>query len=170
MNNKNNILPKKSVVFQVAIVLSAMMLAASAAIPSLVQTKAFAQDPIQTEVNTDVKVETDVDIIKDEADCREASDQTDQETSQSVDQQSSSDDENIPQVLTGVNTAFNVAVTPDVDLTGQCNPADQTTQGIEQSQNQQPDLEASDAYVISVNEGGNYAFDPNYSFFGTPEQ
>jgi hypothetical protein len=169
MNNKNNILSKKSVVFQVAIVLSAMMLATSAAIPSLVQTKAFAQDPIQTEVNTDVKVETDVDVIKDEADCEEASDQTDQETGQSVDQQSSSDDENIPQVLTGVNTAFNIAVTPDVDLTGQCNPADQTTQGIEQSQNQQPDLEASDAYVISVNEGRNYAFDPNYSL-GTPEQ
>ena len=169
MNNKNNILSKKSVVFQVAIVLSAMMLATSVAIPSLVQTKAFAQDPIQTEVNTDVDVETDVDIIKDEADCREASDQTDQETSQSVDQQSSSDDENIPQVLTGVNTAFNVAVTPDVDLTGQCNPADQTSQEIEQSQNLQPDLEASDAYVISVDRAGNYAFDPNYSL-GTPEQ
>ena len=168
MNNKNNILPKKSVVFQVAIVLSAMMLAASAAIPSLVQTKAFAQDPIETEVNTDVNVDTDVDVIKDEADCREASDQTDQSISQSIDEQTTSDD-GTPQVLTGVNTAFNVAVTPDVDLTGQCNPADQTTQEIEQSQDQQPDLEASDAYVISVNEAGNYAFDPNYSV-GQPEQ
>ena len=170
MNNKNNILSKKSVVFQVAIVLSAMMLATAVAIPSLVQTKAFAQDPIETEVNTDVNVDTDVDVIDDEADCRDASDQTDQEISQSIDEQTTSDDENIPQILTGVNAGFNVAVTPDIDLTGQCNPADQTSQGIEQSQNLQPDREASDAYAISVNEGRNYAFDPNYSIGGLPEQ
>ena len=168
MNNKNNILSKKSVVFQVAIVLSAVILATSVAIPSVVTTKAFAQDPIETEVNTDVNVETDVDVIDDEADCREASDQTDQQIGQSIDEQTTSDD-GTPQVLTGVNTAFNVAVTPDVDLTGQCNPADQTSQEIEQSQNLQPDLEASDAYVISVDRAGNYAFDPNYSL-GTPEQ
>ena len=162
MNNKNNILSKKSVVFQVAIVLSAMMLATSAAIPSLVQTEAFAQDPIATEVNNDVDVETDVDIIDDEADCDEASDQTDQNTVQSIDEQTTSDNENIPQVLTGVNTAVNVAVTPDVDLTGQCSPADQTNQEIEQSQNLQPDSEASDAYTTSVNYGRNIAVDPNY--------
>ena len=162
MNNKNNILSKKSVVFQVAIVLSAMMLATSAAIPSLVQTEAFAQDPIATEVNNDVDVETDVDIIDDEADCEEASDQTDQNTVQSIDEQTTSDNENIPQVLTGVNTAVNVAVTPDVDLTGQCSPADQTNQEIEQSQNLQPDSEASDAYTTSVNYGRNIAVDPNY--------
>jgi hypothetical protein len=170
MNNENNILSKKSVVFQVAIVLSAMMLATSLAIPSLVQTKAFAQDPIETEVNTDANVDTDVDVIDSDADCREASDQTDQGISQSIDEQTTSDDENIPQVLTGVNTAFNVVVTPDIDLTGQCNTADQTSQEIEQSQNLQPDSEASDAYVISVNEGRNYAFDPNYSIGGLPEQ
>jgi hypothetical protein len=162
MNNKNNILSKKSVVFQVAIVLSAMMLATSA-IPSIVQTKAFAQDPIATDVNTDVNVDTDLDIIEDEADCREASDQTDQNIGQSIDEQTTSDDELIPQVLTGVNTGLNVAITPDIDLTGQCSSGDQTNQGIEQSQNLQPDSEASDAYTTSVNNGRNYADDFNYS-------
>jgi hypothetical protein len=166
MNNKNNILSKKSVVFQVAIVLSAMMLVTAVAIPSLIQTKAFAQDPIETEVNTDVNTDVDVDVIEDEADCREASDQTDQEISQSIDEQTTSDDENIPQILTGVNAGFNFAITPDIDLTGQCNPVDQTSQGIEQSQNLQPDREASDAYATSVNEARNYAFDPNYSIGG----
>ena len=162
MNNKNNILSKKSVVFQVAIVLSAMMLATSA-IPSIVQTNAFAQDPIATDVNTDVNVDTALHIIEDEADCREASDQTDQNIGQSIDEQTTSDDENFPQVLTGVNTGINVAVTPDVDLTGQCSSGDQTNQGIEQSQNLQPDSEASDAYTTSVNNGRNYADDFNYS-------
>ena len=161
MNNKNNNLSKRSVVFQVAIVLSAMMLT-TLAIPSLVQTKAFAQSPIQTEINNDVNVDTDLDIITNEQDCIEASDQTNQNAGQSIDLQSSSDNENIPQVLTGVNTAVNVAVTPDVDLTGQCSPADQTNQEIEQSQNLQPDSEASDAYTTSVNYGRNIAVDPNY--------
>jgi hypothetical protein len=161
MNNKNNILSKKSVIFQVAIALSAMMLATSA-IPSIVQTKAFAQDPIQTEVNTDVNVDTKVDVIFDEDDCRESRDQTDQDIGQSIDEQSSSDDENFPQVLTGVNTAVNVAVTPDVDLTGQCTPADQTNQEIEQSQNLQPDLEDSDAIATSANIARNVAVDPNF--------
>jgi hypothetical protein len=163
MNNKNNILSKKSVLFQMAIVLSAVMLATSA-IPSLVQTKAFAQDdPIQTDVNTDANVEADVDVIKDEGDCAAASDETTQESLQSTDQQSSSDDENIPQVLTSANTAVNVAVTPDVDLTGECNPSDETTQGVEQSSNQQPDTEASDAYTTSVNTARNIAVDPDRS-------
>jgi hypothetical protein len=141
MNNKNNILSKKSVVFQVAIMLSAMMLTTSAAIPSLVQTKAFAQDPVATDVNTDVNVDTDVDVIKDEADCREASDQTDQNIRQPIDEQTTSDNEFIPQILTGVNT----------------------DQGIEQSQNLQPDSEASDAYTRSINDGRNIADDFNYS-------
>ena len=163
MNNKNNILSKKSVVFQVAIVLSAMMLATSAAVPSLFQTQAFAQDPIATEVNTDVNVDTALHIIEDEADCREASDQTDQNIGQSIDEQTTSDDELIPQVLTGVNVGLNVAITPDIDLTGQCSSGDQTNQGIEQSQNLQPDSEASDAYTTSVNNGRNYADDFNYS-------
>ena len=163
MNNKNNNLSKRSVVFQVAIVLSAMMLT-TLAIPSLVQTKAFAQSPIQTEINNDVNVDTDLDIITNEQDCIEASDQTNQNAGQSIDLQSSSDNENIPQVLTGVNTATNVAVTPDVDLTGQCSAGDQTNQGIVQTQNLQPDREASDAYTTSVNNARNIADDRNYSF------
>jgi hypothetical protein len=163
MNNKNNNLSKKPAVFQVAIVLSAMMLA-TLAIPSLVQTKAFAQSPIQTEINNDVNVDTDLDIINNEQDCIEASDQTTQNAGQNIGLTSSSDNENIPQVLTGVNTATNVAVTPDVDLTGQCNAGDQTNQGIVQSQNLQPDREASDAYTTSINNARNIAVDPNYSF------
>lgn len=162
MYNKNNILSKKSVVFQMAIVLSAMMLATSA-ISSLVPAKAFAQGPIATEINNHVDVETDVDIINDETDCLTASDQTNQFAGQSIDEQTTSDNENIPQVLTGVNTATNVASTTDVDLTGQCNSGDETNQGIIQTQNLQPDLEASDAYVTSVNEGRNIAVDRNYS-------
>jgi hypothetical protein len=163
MNNKNNNLSKNPAVFQMAIVLSAMMLA-TLAISSLVQTNAFAQSPIQTEINNDVNVDTDLDIITDEQDCIEASDQTTQNVGQNIDLQSSSDNENFPQVLTGVNTATNVAVTPDVDLTGQCNAADQTNQGIVQSQNLQPDTEASDAYTTSVNNARNIADDRNYSF------
>lgn len=163
MNNKNNNLSKKPAVFQVAIVLSAMMLA-TLAIPSLVQTKAFAQSPIQTEINNDVNVDTDLHIITDQKDCIEASDQNTQFTGQNIDLESSSDNENFPQVLTGVNTATNVAVTPDVDLTGQCNAGDQNNQGIVQSQSLQPDREASDAYTTSVNDARNIAVDPNYSF------
>jgi len=162
MNNKNTLMSKKSAVFQVAIVLSAMMLA-TLTIPSLVQTKAFAQGPIATDVNNDVNVDTRLHIIKDDQDCREASDQTDQYAGQSVDEQTSSPNQNMPQVLTGVNTATNVAVTPDVDLTGQCDSADQTNQGIEQDQNLQPDG-TTDAYATSVNQARNYALDPNYSF------
>jgi Na+-transporting NADH:ubiquinone oxidoreductase subunit NqrC len=167
MDNKTNFLSKKSAVFQVAIVLSATMLA-TLAIPSLAQTKAFAQGPIATDVNNHVDVAVKTHIINDQADCIKASDQTDQYAGQSVDERTSSPNENMPQVLTGVNTATNVAVTPDVDLTGQCDSADQTNQGIEQDQSLQPDG-TTDAYTTSINQARNIAIDPNFSL-NQPEQ
>ncbi len=167
MDNKNNTLSKKSAVLQVAIVLSAMMLA-TLTIPSLVQTKAFAQGPIETKVNNDVNVDVKTHIINDPADCIKASDRTDQYAPQSIDEQTSSPNEYMPQVLTGVNTATNVAVTPDVDLTGQCHSADQTNQRIEQNQSLQPDG-TTDAYATSINQARNIAIDPNFSF-NQPEQ
>jgi hypothetical protein len=177
--NHNKKLTKKSV-FQIATVLSAVMLAVSA-MSSLVPAKVFAQEDTQgnlveqpktdsstqqetsssgpavlTSVQPVLNVQVDVDVIFDEENCRDASDQTNQGITQSSDQQG----EGNPVVQTAVQTGLNVAVTPDVVLTSQCNPSDQTTQGVAQSTNQQG--EGNPVVQTAVQDGRNVADDTNF--------
>ena len=136
-------------------------------------------DPIiQTSVQPNLNVHTDVDIIFDEADCQDASDDVNQENIQTSDQQGRSEgevgDNSVyvsPKVETAVQSGLNVAVTPDVVLTDECDPADQINQGHVQSTNQQggSNLEEGEGSMVvdpthatSIQNARNVAIDPNY--------
>ncbi len=176
----NNKFMSTKVVFQVATILSAMMLAASA-MTSLVPTEVFAEEEasdtnnlvtqligdsstqeetssdgleVDSAVSTAVNVDADVDVIFDEKDCEGASDQTNQRIEETSDQQSEAG----LGVLSSVQTGANIAVTPDVVLTDKCDPTDQTSQEIVQDANQQGE---GDLITTSLQDGRNYALDPN---------
>jgi hypothetical protein len=166
--------PLSKYVFQIGTILSVLLLAASA-MSSSFSAKVFAQedgqdtsslleeanaettsegedssnqDLVDTEVQNDVQVEADVDVIFDEEDCAEASDNVDQQNTQSADQDA--------YVSTAVQTGVNVAVTPDFDFAN-CNPTDQISQGHSQSADQ-----GDEGYQTSVQDARNYAYDYNF--------
>ena len=161
-------------VFQIGTILSVLVLAASA-MSSSFSANAFAQedgqdtstlleeanadttsegdasssqDLVDVAVQPDTQVEVDVDVIFDEEDCAEASDNVDQQNTQSADQDA--------YVSTAVQTGLNVAITPDFDFAN-CNPTDQISQGHSQSANQ-----GDEGYQTSVQDARNYAHDFNY--------
>jgi hypothetical protein len=156
--------PLSKYVFQIGTILSVLVLAASA-MSSSFPANAFAQEEANTDttseedasssqdlvdvaVQPDTQVEVDVDVIFDEEDCAEASDNVDQQNTQSVDQDA--------YVSTAVQTGVNVAVTPDFDFAN-CNPTDQISQGHSQSANQ-----GDEGYQTSVQDARNYAHDYNF--------
>ena len=156
--------PLSKYVFQIGTILSVLVLAASA-MSSSFPANAFAQeeanpdttseedasssqDLVDVAVQPDTQVEVDVDVIFDEEDCAEASDNVDQQNTQSADQDA--------YVSTAVQTGLNVAITPDFDFAN-CNPSDQISQGHSQSANQ-----GDEGYQTSVQDARNYAHDYNY--------
>jgi hypothetical protein len=156
--------PLSKYVFQIGTILSVLVLAASA-ISSSFPANAFAQeeanadttsegdasssqDLVDVAVQPDTQVEVDVDVIFDEEDCAEASDNVDQQNTQSADQDA--------YVSTAVQTGLNVAITPDFDFAN-CNPSDQISQGHSQSADQ-----GDEGYQTSVQDARNYAHDYNY--------
>jgi hypothetical protein len=156
--------PLSKYVFQIGTILSVLVLAASA-MSSSFPANAFAQEEANTDttseedasssqdlvdvaVQPNTQVEVDVDLIFDEEDCEEASDNVDQQNTQSVDQDA--------YVSTAVQTGTNVAVTPDFDFAN-CNPTDQISQGHSQSTNQ-----GDEGYQTSFQDARNYAHDYNY--------
>jgi len=153
--NKNKLLSKY--VFQIGTILSVMVLAASA-MSSSFPANAFAQeggsdtsenqDLVDVAVQPDTQVDVDVDVIFDEEDCEDASDNVDQQNAQSADQDA--------YVSTAVQTGLNVAITPDFDFAN-CNPVDQTNQGHDQSTSQ-----GDEGYQTSVQDARNYANDYNF--------
>ena len=153
--NRNKLLSKY--VFQIGTILSVMVLAASA-LSSSFPANAFAQeggpdtsenqDLVDVAVQPDTQVDVDVDVIFDEEDCEEASDNVDQQNTQSADQDAF--------VSTAVQTGTNVAVTPDFDFSN-CYPTDQISQGHSQSADQ-----GDEGYQTSVQDARNYAHDYNF--------
>ncbi len=160
--NNNTFLSKKFV-FTIATMFPALMLVASSMTP-FAPIEAFAQEgsdsmPMMMSQDMQLNMEIDLDLVFDEEDCQDANDQTTQQISQSDDQYGESSGA-FPVIGTSVNTGMNIAVTPDVVLTDACGgpTADQTTQGLSQSSNQQGE---GDKYFASVLDGRNIAHDDN---------